>query len=152
MNEFQMISEVLYHIPEANVYASTPEEAKSRRLCGIETYKVFPDSAELALRMIISGKNQSIYKVSPYQSDMNAICPTQISLPDQYGLMRVLLSDFKNCYVLKKVNNKNEGPFCELFVKNNTNPITHLDECWLVFLAFCGYPKAIYNETSCYSK
>uniref|UniRef100_A0A090XBT1 Uncharacterized protein n=1 Tax=Ixodes ricinus TaxID=34613 RepID=A0A090XBT1_IXORI len=125
MNEFQMISEVLYHIPEANVYASTPEEAKSKRLCGIKTYKVFPDSAELALRMIISGKNQSIYKVSPYQSDMNAISPTQISLPDQY--------------------------VCELLVKNNTNPITHLDECWFVFLAFCGYPKAIYNETSCYS-
>uniref|UniRef100_V5HBP4 Uncharacterized protein n=1 Tax=Ixodes ricinus TaxID=34613 RepID=V5HBP4_IXORI len=116
MNEFQMISEVLYHIPEANVYASTPEEAQGKRLCGINTYKVFPDSAELALRMIISGKNESIYRVSRYQSDMNAISPTQIFLPDPYGLMRVLLSDFKNCYVLKKVNNKNDAPFCELFV------------------------------------
>uniref|UniRef100_A0A147BX86 Putative secreted protein n=1 Tax=Ixodes ricinus TaxID=34613 RepID=A0A147BX86_IXORI len=31
MNEFQMISEVLYHIPEANVYASTPEEAREQK-------------------------------------------------------------------------------------------------------------------------
>lgn len=40
---------------------------------------------------------------------------------------------------------------CELFVKNNTNPINELEECWFVFLVYCGYPKALYNETSCYS-
>ncbi|XP_040070498.1 uncharacterized protein LOC115322781 [Ixodes scapularis] len=151
MNEFQVIPEVLYRIPEANVYASTYEKTKPR-LCGIQAYKITPDQAELELKMITSGGNTSMEGVRKFRSDENAISPTQINLLDQYGLRRVLLSNFNNCYVLKKVeSNRNSAHFCEFFVKNNTNPTTDLDECWLIFLAYCGYPKAFYKETSCYS-
>ncbi|CAN8008035.1 unnamed protein product [Ixodes pacificus] len=55
MNEFQMIAEVLYNIPEANVYASTHGK-REPRLCGIQTYKIMPDMAELELKKITSGK------------------------------------------------------------------------------------------------
>uniref|UniRef100_A0A6B0V7R4 Putative salivary lipocalin n=1 Tax=Ixodes ricinus TaxID=34613 RepID=A0A6B0V7R4_IXORI len=55
MNEFQMIAEVLYHIPDANVYASTYERSLTR-LCGIQIYKIMPDMAELVLQMIMSGR------------------------------------------------------------------------------------------------
>uniref|UniRef100_A0A0K8R9T1 Putative secreted protein n=1 Tax=Ixodes ricinus TaxID=34613 RepID=A0A0K8R9T1_IXORI len=152
MNEFQVIPEVLYQIPEANVYASTYEK-KDPRLCGIQAYKIMPDMAQLEIKMINSGRNQSIEGTRHFSSDLNAISPTRISLPNQYGLHRVLLSNFKYCYVLKKVDsNKNPTPFCEFFVKNNTNPTTDLDECWFVFFAYCGYPKAFYKETSCYSR
>uniref|UniRef100_A0A0K8RBG6 Putative secreted protein n=1 Tax=Ixodes ricinus TaxID=34613 RepID=A0A0K8RBG6_IXORI len=152
MNEFQMIPEVLYQIPEANVYASTYQKGEPR-LCGIQAYKIMPNMAELEIKMINSGRNQSIEGPRYFRSDLNAICPTQISLPDKYGWRRVLLSNFNNCYVLKKVeSNTNSAPFCEFFVKNNTNPTTHLDECWFVFFAYCGYPKAFYKETSCYSR
>uniref|UniRef100_A0A6B0VC95 Putative salivary lipocalin n=1 Tax=Ixodes ricinus TaxID=34613 RepID=A0A6B0VC95_IXORI len=151
MNEFQVIPEVLYQIPEANVYASTYEKEEPR-LCGIQAYKLMPDMAQLEIKMIQSGRNQSIEGTCHFSSDLNAISPTRISLPNPYGLHRVLLSDFKYCYVLKKVDsNKNSAPFCEFFVKNNTNPTTDLDECWFVFFAYCGYPKAFYKETSCYS-
>uniref|UniRef100_A0A147BXB1 Salivary lipocalin n=1 Tax=Ixodes ricinus TaxID=34613 RepID=A0A147BXB1_IXORI len=151
MNEFQVIPEVLYRIPEANVYATTYNKTVPR-LCGIQTYKITPDLAELELKMITSGGNKSMEGVRKFRSDMNAISPTQIYLPDQYGLQRVLLSNFNDCYVLKKVGNSNNWPpFCEFFVKNNTNPTTDLDECWFVFFAYCGYPKAFYKETSCYS-
>ncbi|XP_042150507.1 uncharacterized protein LOC115322847 [Ixodes scapularis] len=150
MNEFQMIPEVLYHIPGANTYASTYERTDPR-LCGIRTFKIMPDMAELELEMMREGRNGTIYGVSKFHSDMNAISPTQISLPDKYDrLRRVLISNFKDCYVLKKVDT-NWAPFCEFFVKNNTNPINELKECWFVFLVYCGYPKAFYNETSCYS-
>uniref|UniRef100_A0A6B0VA93 Putative salivary lipocalin n=1 Tax=Ixodes ricinus TaxID=34613 RepID=A0A6B0VA93_IXORI len=149
MNEFQMIPEVLYHIPDANTYASTYERTDPR-LCGIRTFKVMPDMAELELQMINHARNGTIYGVPKFYSDMNAISPTQVSLPDKYGLRRVLVSNFKDCYVLKKVDT-NWAPFCEFFVKNNTNPINELEECWFVFLVYCGYPKAFYNETSCYS-
>ncbi|XP_040063037.1 uncharacterized protein LOC120837609 [Ixodes scapularis] len=152
MNEFQMITKVLYHIPEANVYASTYEK-REPRLCGIQTYKIMPDRAELVLQRIINGRNKSEYGVPHYYSDTNAISPTQIFLSDHYGLRRVLLSNFKSCYVLKKVDkNKSSASSCELFVKNNTDPTTDLEECWFVFLVYCGYPKAFYNETSCYSR
>uniref|UniRef100_A0A147BV61 Salivary lipocalin n=1 Tax=Ixodes ricinus TaxID=34613 RepID=A0A147BV61_IXORI len=149
MNEFQMITEVLYHIPDANVYASTYGRTESR-LCGITTFKIMPDMAELELQMISSTRNQSEYTRSRYRSDMNAISPTQIYLSHQLGLRRVLVSNFKGCYVFKKVDT-NWAPICEFFLKNNTNPITDLEECWFVFLAYCGYPKDFYDETSCYS-
>uniref|UniRef100_A0A0K8R386 Putative secreted protein n=1 Tax=Ixodes ricinus TaxID=34613 RepID=A0A0K8R386_IXORI len=149
MNEFQMITEVLYHIPDANVYASTSGKTESR-LCGITTFKIMPDMAELKLQMISSGRNQSEYTRSPYRPDRNAISETQIFLSHKYGLQRVLVSNFKSCYVFKKVN-QNWAPTCELFLKNNTIPITDLEECWFVFLAYCGYPKAFYDKTSCYS-
>uniref|UniRef100_A0A147BWM1 Putative salivary lipocalin n=1 Tax=Ixodes ricinus TaxID=34613 RepID=A0A147BWM1_IXORI len=151
MNEFQMIAEVLYQIPEANVYASTYVRRETR-LCGIQIYKIMPDMAELVLQMMMSGRNGSVYGVPHFYSDMNAISPTQIHLPDQYGRRRVLLSNFKNCYILKKVDtNKNLAPICEFFVKNNTNINSDLEECWFVFLAYCGFPKAFYKEASCYS-
>uniref|UniRef100_A0A147BW73 Putative salivary lipocalin lipocalin n=1 Tax=Ixodes ricinus TaxID=34613 RepID=A0A147BW73_IXORI len=152
MNEFQMIAEVLYQIPDANVYASTYAKTEPR-LCGIETYKITPDLPEMVLKMIISGRNESVYSVPHFYSDMNAISPTQISLLDQYGRRRVLLSNFKNCYVLKKVEmNKNSAPICEFFFKNNTNINSDLEQCWFVFLAYCGFPKAFYKEASCYSQ
>uniref|UniRef100_A0A0K8R3A2 Putative secreted protein n=1 Tax=Ixodes ricinus TaxID=34613 RepID=A0A0K8R3A2_IXORI len=151
MNEFQMIPEVLYQIPEANVYASTSAN-KEKKLCGIQAYKIMPDMAEVALQMIISGQNITRERLCHFRSDMNAISSTQISLSDYHGLWRVLLSNFKSCYVLKKVDSSTHGaPFCEFFLKNNTNPATDLEECWFVFLAYCGYPKAFYKETGCYS-
>ncbi|XP_040070499.1 uncharacterized protein LOC115317008 [Ixodes scapularis] len=152
MNEYQKIPEVLYRIPEANMYASTYEK-KDPRLCGIQTQKTLPIEADLELKMITSGRNQSIEKkYLRFYSDINAISPTQISLQDQYGLRRVLVSNFKNCYVFKKVNSTENGtPACEFFLKNNTTPTTDLQECWFVFLAYCGYPKAFYKDTSCYS-
>ncbi|EEC07571.1 hypothetical protein IscW_ISCW006624 [Ixodes scapularis] len=55
MNEFQMITEVLYNIPEANLLASTSEDAKSKRLCAIQIYKIMPDFASLEVRAMISG-------------------------------------------------------------------------------------------------
>ncbi|XP_040063038.1 uncharacterized protein LOC115308433 [Ixodes scapularis] len=153
MNEFQMIPEVLYHIPEANMYASTYEKTEPR-LCGIQTQTVLRNQADLELKMITSGRNQSIETENymRFHSDINAISPTQISLQDRYGLRRVLVSNFKDCYVFKKVNStKNGTPSCEFFLKNNTTPTTDLQECWFVFLAYCGYPKALYKDTSCYS-
>uniref|UniRef100_A0A147BV00 Salivary lipocalin n=1 Tax=Ixodes ricinus TaxID=34613 RepID=A0A147BV00_IXORI len=113
MNEFQVTAEVLYHIPDANVYASTSGRTESR-LCGITTFKIMPDMAQLELQMISSGRNESIYSLSKFYSDINAISPTQISLQDKYGLRRVLVSNFKGCYVLKKVDT-NWAPFCEFF-------------------------------------
>uniref|UniRef100_A0A147BTS5 Putative secreted protein n=1 Tax=Ixodes ricinus TaxID=34613 RepID=A0A147BTS5_IXORI len=155
MNEFRMIPEVLYHIPEANVYSSTTGKTEPR-LCGIQTYKIMPDMANLNIRLISPHKNETMYGLSYYQWDKKAVPPTKISLLNRKDrTYRMLLSNFKNCYVLKKVGgmdgNKNRSPSCELFVKNNTNPITDLEVCWFVFLAYCGYPKAFYNETSCYS-
>uniref|UniRef100_A0A6B0UWX8 Putative salivary lipocalin lipocalin n=1 Tax=Ixodes ricinus TaxID=34613 RepID=A0A6B0UWX8_IXORI len=151
MNEFQMIPEVLYQIPEANVYASTSAN-EDKRLCGIQAYKIMPDMAELALQMIISGQNITREVVCHFRSDMNAFSSTQVSLWDYHGVWRVLLSDFKSCYVLKNVESSPHGvPFCEFFVKNNTAPAPDLEECWFVFLAYCGYPKAFYKETGCYS-
>uniref|UniRef100_A0A6B0UVE0 Putative salivary lipocalin lipocalin n=1 Tax=Ixodes ricinus TaxID=34613 RepID=A0A6B0UVE0_IXORI len=150
MNEFQMIPEVLYLIPEANVYASTHKN-KDKRLCGVQTYKIMRDMAQLELQMISSEKNKTTEGVRHFRSDTNAISPTQVLLSDYHGLWRVLLSNFKSCYVLKKVDSSKHGaPFCEFFIKNNTNPTTDLEECWFVFLAYCGYPKAFYKENSCY--
>ncbi|CAN7975495.1 unnamed protein product [Ixodes persulcatus] len=54
MNEFQMIAEVLYNIPEANLLASTSEDAKSKRICAIQIYKIMPDFASLEVRAMIS--------------------------------------------------------------------------------------------------
>uniref|UniRef100_A0A090X7E7 Uncharacterized protein n=1 Tax=Ixodes ricinus TaxID=34613 RepID=A0A090X7E7_IXORI len=144
MNEFQMITEVLYHIPDANVYASTSAKTEPR-LCGITTLKIMPDMADLTLQMISSGRNQSDFTRSGYRSDTNAISATQIYLCHKYGLQRVLVSNFKSCYVFKKVY-QNWAPICELFLKNSTIPITDLEECWFVFLAYCGYPKAFYDK------
>uniref|UniRef100_A0A0K8RL45 Putative secreted protein n=1 Tax=Ixodes ricinus TaxID=34613 RepID=A0A0K8RL45_IXORI len=162
MNEFQVIAEVLYNIPEANLYASTSNNAKNQRLCGIQIYKVMPDFAHLEVRVMISGRKYVVPLYSYYSMDPNAISPTQISLLDQHAganpsnrrVRRVLVSDFKNCFVLKTTNNGNNGnqaSFCELFVKNNTDISTGLEECTFVFLAYCGYPKAVYNESSCYT-
>uniref|UniRef100_A0A147BH73 Putative secreted protein n=1 Tax=Ixodes ricinus TaxID=34613 RepID=A0A147BH73_IXORI len=111
MNEFQMIPEVLYQIPEANVYASTSAN-KEKKLCGIQAYKIMPDMAEVALQMIISGQNITRERLCHFRSDMNAISSTQISLSDYHGLWRVLLSNFKSCYVLKKVDSSNHGAPC----------------------------------------
>uniref|UniRef100_A0A6B0VA54 Putative salivary lipocalin n=1 Tax=Ixodes ricinus TaxID=34613 RepID=A0A6B0VA54_IXORI len=152
MNEFQMIPEVLYQIPEANVYASTHKN-KDKRLCGVQTYKIMRDMAQLELQMISSGQNLTRESLCYFRSDTNAISPTQVRFWDYHGFWRVLLSNFRNCYVLKKVNsNKQDAPFCEFFVKNNTSPATGLEECWFSFFAYCGYPKAFYNKTSCYSR
>uniref|UniRef100_A0A0K8RI47 Putative salivary lipocalin n=1 Tax=Ixodes ricinus TaxID=34613 RepID=A0A0K8RI47_IXORI len=151
MNKFQMIPEVLYQIPEANVYASTSEN-KNNRLCGIQAYKIMPDMAQLELQMTSSGQKKTREVVGHFRSDTNAFSPTQITLWDYHGVWRVLLSDFKNCYVFKNVDSSKKGvPFCEFFIKNNTTPTPDLEECWFVFLAYCGYPKAFYKETSCYS-
>ncbi|XP_040073042.1 uncharacterized protein LOC115313699 [Ixodes scapularis] len=151
MNEFQIIPEVLYQIPEANVYASTSVN-KVNRLCGLQTYKIMPNMAEVELQMISSGQKKTTEGVRHFRSDTNAISPTQITLWDYHGLWRVLLSNFKNCYVLKNVESSKKGvPFCEFFVKNKTDSTTDLEECWFVFLAYCGYPKAFYKDTSCYS-
>uniref|UniRef100_A0A6B0V9R5 Putative salivary lipocalin n=2 Tax=Ixodes ricinus TaxID=34613 RepID=A0A6B0V9R5_IXORI len=152
MNEFQTIPEVLYQIPEANVYASTHKN-KDKRLCGVQTYKIMRDMAQLELQMISSGQNLTRESLCYFRSDTNAISPTQVRFWDYHGFWRVLLSNFRNCYVLKKVNsNKQDAPFCEFFVKNNTSPATGLEECWFSFFAYCGYPKAFYNKTSCYSR
>ncbi|XP_040063036.1 uncharacterized protein LOC120837608 [Ixodes scapularis] len=163
MNEFQLITEVLYNIPEANLYASTSKDAKNKRLCGIQIYKIMPDFATLEARAMILREKYTFYLHSYYSMDASAISPTQISLLDQHAgpypnhrrVRRVLVSDFKNCFVLKTVNNGNnekQASFCELFVKNNTNISTGLDECSFIFLAYCGYPKAVYNESSCYTR
>uniref|UniRef100_A0A0K8R3V2 Putative secreted protein n=1 Tax=Ixodes ricinus TaxID=34613 RepID=A0A0K8R3V2_IXORI len=157
MNEFQMITEVLYNIPEANLYASTSKDANSKRLCAIQIYKIMPDFASLEVRVMISGTKRTFSLYSYYSMDANAISPTQISLLDQHDLSRrrvrrVLVSDFKNCFVLKTVNNgnnRNQASYCELFVKNNTGISPSLHECSFVLLAYCGYPTAVYNKSSC---
>uniref|UniRef100_A0A6B0VAB4 Putative salivary lipocalin n=1 Tax=Ixodes ricinus TaxID=34613 RepID=A0A6B0VAB4_IXORI len=159
MNEFQMITEVLYKIPEANLLASTSEGAKSKRICAIQIYKIMPDFASLEVRAMISGAKYIFSLYSYYSMDANAISPTRISLLDQQAgadpnrrrERRVLVSNFKNCFVLKTINNGNQASFCELFVKNNTDIRTGLEECSFVFLAYCGYPTAVYNESSCYT-
>uniref|UniRef100_A0A0K8R9N0 Putative secreted protein n=1 Tax=Ixodes ricinus TaxID=34613 RepID=A0A0K8R9N0_IXORI len=162
MNEFQMITEVLYNIPEANLYASTSKDAKSKRICGIQIYKIMPDFASLEVRAMILRKKYTFHLYSYYSMDANAISDTRISLLDQHAgpnpdrrrVRRVLVSNFKKCFVLKTINNENNGnqaSFCELFVKNNTDISTGLEECSFVFLAYCGYPKAVYNESSCYT-
>uniref|UniRef100_V5HV00 Uncharacterized protein n=2 Tax=Ixodes ricinus TaxID=34613 RepID=V5HV00_IXORI len=159
MNEFQMITEVFYNIPEANLYASTSKDADSKRLCGIQMYKIMPEFAHLEVRVMISRTKHTFPLYSYYSTDPNAISPTQVSLLDQHDpalrrrrVRRVLVSDFQNCFVLKTVNNGNNGDqasFCELFVKNNTDISTGLDECSFVLLAYCGYPTAVYNKSSC---
>uniref|UniRef100_A0A090XDY7 Salivary lipocalin n=1 Tax=Ixodes ricinus TaxID=34613 RepID=A0A090XDY7_IXORI len=152
MNEFQAISEVFYNIPEANVYASTPKNT-NYRLCGMQTYKLMPNMAEMELQIINSGRNKTTEGRRHFRSDPNAISPTKILLWDYHGLWRVLLSNFKTCYVLKNADSrKNDAPFCEFLVKNNTKPTTGLEECWFVFFAYCGYPTAFYKERSCYSR
>uniref|UniRef100_A0A147BV98 Lipocalin n=1 Tax=Ixodes ricinus TaxID=34613 RepID=A0A147BV98_IXORI len=159
MNEFQMITEVLYNIPEANLLASTSEGAKRKRICGIQIYKIMPDFASLEVRAMISGAKYIFSLYSYYSMDANAISPTRISLLDQQAgadlnrrrERRVLVSNFKNCFVLKTINNGNQASFCELFVNNNTDIRTGLDECSFVFLAYCGYPTAVYDESSCYT-
>uniref|UniRef100_V5GWI6 Uncharacterized protein n=1 Tax=Ixodes ricinus TaxID=34613 RepID=V5GWI6_IXORI len=83
MNEFQMITEVLYNIPEANLLASTSEGAKSKRLCAIQIYKIMPNFASLEVRAMISGAKYIFYLYSYYSMDANAISPTRISLLDQ---------------------------------------------------------------------
>ncbi|KAG0431888.1 hypothetical protein HPB47_021342, partial [Ixodes persulcatus] len=80
MNQFQTIAEVFYHIPEANLYASS--ENSRRRLCGVQIYQVFPDSANLEVRVISSGKNYTITSFSRYTEQINAFSPTIISLVD----------------------------------------------------------------------
>ncbi|XP_040061627.1 uncharacterized protein LOC115322752 [Ixodes scapularis] len=162
MNEFQMIAEVFYHIPEANLYASS--EHSGKRLCGVQIYQVFPDSANLDFRVISSSKNYTIASLSYYIKQMNAFSPTIISLVDHQvptdhlynrgsvRQRRVLVSNFRNCYLLKSVNDGARDPLCELFLKNNTDPYPGLDECWFMFLAFCGYPAVVYSNTSCYTE
>uniref|UniRef100_V5GNW1 Uncharacterized protein n=1 Tax=Ixodes ricinus TaxID=34613 RepID=V5GNW1_IXORI len=88
MNEFQMITEVLYNIPEANLYASTSKDANSKRLCAIQIYKIMPDFASLEVRVMISGTKRTFSLYSYYSMDANAISPTQISLLDQHDLSR----------------------------------------------------------------
>uniref|UniRef100_A0A147BSS6 Uncharacterized protein n=1 Tax=Ixodes ricinus TaxID=34613 RepID=A0A147BSS6_IXORI len=159
MNEFQMIAEVFYHIPEANLYASS--EKSRRRLCGVQIYQVFPDSAKLEVRVFSSGGIYRIESFSYYTKQMNEFSPTIIPLVDHqvptghlynriFRQRRVLVSNFKNCYLLKSVGDGEKNPLCELFLKNNTDPYPGLDECWFMFLAFCGYPAAVYSNTSCY--
>uniref|UniRef100_A0A0K8RES6 Putative salivary lipocalin n=1 Tax=Ixodes ricinus TaxID=34613 RepID=A0A0K8RES6_IXORI len=87
MNEFQMIPEVLYQIAEANVYASTSEN-KNTKLCGIQTYKIMPDMAQLELQMTRSRQKKTTEGVRHFRSDTNAISPTQVTLSDYHGLWR----------------------------------------------------------------
>uniref|UniRef100_A0A147BWL1 Uncharacterized protein n=1 Tax=Ixodes ricinus TaxID=34613 RepID=A0A147BWL1_IXORI len=159
MNEFQMIAEVFYHIPEANLYASS--ERSMNRLCGVQMYQVFPESAKFEVRVISSGRNYTITSFAYYTKQTNSFSPTIISLVDhqvstahlyngKVRQRRVLVSNFKNCYLLKSVGDGERNPLCELFLKNNTDPYPGLDECWFMFLAFCGYPAAVYSNTSCY--
>uniref|UniRef100_A0A090X7G7 Uncharacterized protein n=1 Tax=Ixodes ricinus TaxID=34613 RepID=A0A090X7G7_IXORI len=161
MTEFQMIAEVFYHIPEANLYAST--EKRIQRLCGIIMYKVFPESAHFEVRVVSSGALYPIVSFANYEKQANAFAPTIIPLVDHHvptrqlydrilRKRRVLVSNFNNCYLFKSVNDGVKDPLCELFLKNNTDPYPGLDECWFIFLAFCGYPAAVYSNTSCYIK
>uniref|UniRef100_A0A0K8RBB2 Putative salivary lipocalin n=1 Tax=Ixodes ricinus TaxID=34613 RepID=A0A0K8RBB2_IXORI len=116
MNEFQMITEVLYNIPEANLHASTSKDAENKRLCGIQIYKIMPEFAELEVRVMISRTKYIVPLYSYYSMDPNAISPTKISLLDQQAgtnpsnrrVRRVLVSDFKNCFVLKTTNKRKQ--------------------------------------------
>ncbi|XP_042150381.1 uncharacterized protein LOC8053857 [Ixodes scapularis] len=157
MNDYQLITEVLYNSPDSKLYAST--DGGNDRLCEIHIYQIFPNFADLDVRGVFSRRNYKVSLWSYYSKDANAFSRTQISLLDQQAgtdsslmrVRRVLLSNFQNCYVFKSVNDKNRTPLCEFFVKNNTDITTGLDECWFTFLAYCGYPKAMYKTKSCYS-
>uniref|UniRef100_A0A0K8R6M8 Putative secreted protein n=1 Tax=Ixodes ricinus TaxID=34613 RepID=A0A0K8R6M8_IXORI len=71
MNEFQMITEVFYNIPEANLYASTSKDADSKRLCGIQMYKIMPEFAHLEVRVMISRTKHTFPLYSYYSTDPN---------------------------------------------------------------------------------
>uniref|UniRef100_A0A090X8D6 Salivary lipocalin n=1 Tax=Ixodes ricinus TaxID=34613 RepID=A0A090X8D6_IXORI len=156
MSEYQMTSEVLYRIPISKLYAST--DGGGKRLCEIHIYEIYSDFTNLEVRGVFNRQNYTVPLRSYYSKDANAFSPTRISLLDQQvgthsshsRVRRVLLSDFQNCFVFKSVNDKGRIPLCEFFVKNNTNITTGLDECWFTFLAYCGYPKAVYKTKSCY--